>query len=874
MLPKPTDPPPKPARQPSAPPPSRTVKLSDLQEIGGREKEVFIPSDLPLAKPKIDPGVLYLIIGTAITLFIFVVYLIVRPSGDNTTASAPPLARSPQPRISQPAAPLPPVPQAPIVAVAPPPSSASTEPTTRQAVAAATRPEWFGLKPVRPKLPPAGVTDAMIGEAIQKGGDYLAAQYANNELIEKNASDYQEGANVLGTYALLHAGQAISDSRLQISSPFMQGLLGQMKKFDLNESRATYAHSLRASALALVNRAADQSALGGDLQWLLKSSVDGAYTYAMPPKGATSISWDNSNSQYGVLGIWAAADAGLSVPPGYWNEVEKHWLESQNTDGGWGYSAGDPTSRLSMTCAGLTTLCVVAEQRSHKMIAGQGSRDPDPPMTRAIQRALGWLDTGNHSVDLGSYSGYTLYGLERAALASGFKWFGQHDWYSELATQVIRDQKPDGSWSGSFSNAIATSFRLLFLSRGRQPLLVNKLRFDGYWNNRPRDASKLAEFVSTQLEQPFAWGIADLSRHSWEWLDSPLLFITTDTPPDLNDEDYAKLRDYTDQGGLIFIHNEWSTPAMDDFVAKLAAKVFPEYPLEPLPADHAIYSDVIHLANKPPLKAVSNGSRLLLIYSPTDLTKAWITRSPKDNKNPQSQLGLNLFIYAAGKDGFHRRLDSSYIPPPAFAPGGTIPIVRVQYPGAWNPEPAALARFSRWFQNQTSLALAVQPSTLAKLSTTTTPIAFLTGNAAADFSTMDLHALHNFVAQGGVLLIDAAGGSKPFIDSVRDQLLPRAFPEGQLVPLMPENPILAGTGDCMDPLPKPRLRRYAAEQLNGKDPALDLLSIGKGAVIISDLDVTTGLLDTGQYGIIGYTPSYAQSLVKNIVLWTLSRAGG
>ena len=46
---------------------------------------------------------------------------------------------------------------------------------------------------------------------------------------------------------------------------------------------------------------------------------------------------DNFNSRYGVLGVYAAARSeSFEVPEWYWLLVTKHWLESQNDDGGWG----------------------------------------------------------------------------------------------------------------------------------------------------------------------------------------------------------------------------------------------------------------------------------------------------------------------------------------------------------------------------------------------------------------------------------------------------------------------------------------------------------------------------------------------------------
>src|SRR6266446_5885514 len=47
--------------------------------------------------------------------------------------------------------------------------------------------------------------------------------------------------------------------------------------------------------------------------------------------------WDNSNSQFAVLGLHSAAHAGVKLPKEVWERVEMHCRETQNADGSWGY---------------------------------------------------------------------------------------------------------------------------------------------------------------------------------------------------------------------------------------------------------------------------------------------------------------------------------------------------------------------------------------------------------------------------------------------------------------------------------------------------------------------------------------------------------
>ena len=862
--------------------PTAGAQLSDLEAVGGEEgEEVFNPDAGGTYDGSgrrggpfggLDKNIVYAIAGGVGLILIFALYVILKPSHvDPSLTQATPaptyVPTKPTAPTDEEAKPD----KAPVLPITNPDPVVQLDPVVN--------PVWVGLKPRKPVLPIPPITDAAVEKSLILGSKFLKAQYKDGQAPDNGDPHEYGAANALCTYALLHVGEAIEDSDLQSNSEFMQKAIEADKRMNLSGGFETYGRGLQAMMLGLFNRDKDRDQLAKDRDWLLKAETKGAYGYFLPPAGTApdQVSWDNSNSQYGVLGIWAASEAGTPAPDTYWKDVDQHWISCQREDGGWGYTGGG--SSITMTSAGVTTLCVAAEQQT--LIARKGDKSTQhQKFSAAIEKGINWLGTGDNLLSVNADDGYTVYGIERAALATGYRYFGTHDWYRDIGARVITQQEKDGHWPTAYSDSVGASFHLLFLARGRQPLLMDKLRFDGDWNDRPRDVAKLTSFASSQLEKPFAWGVADLNRAWQDWLEAPVLLITTDAPVPFTDEQCAKLRAYADAGGFILFHAEFGDKGVAASGRDLAHRLYPEYPLAKVAPGDPIYSALfpINAAKAKPevgLEVVSNGSRPLMVIAPNDLTKDWVQWRSKDgNKNVNLQVGLNLFVAAAGKVDFRNRLNSPYLGKSEVAAIGTVPIQLIKYDGGnAMPEPIAWQRFANFFQNETSIGLDPQVTDIKAVDRNHGPIAVLTGNADVDFSKMDLHALQEFVSTGGVLIVDAAGGNKAFAKAVHDSLLPAAFPGGTPSDLPVDHPLLAGRLACSDLLPRPKVRRFSSELLKGSPPApMQYMTVnGRGTVLISDLDLTTGLLAASTYAVDGYTPAYANSLAKNVVLWTLDR---
>lgn len=831
------------------------------------------PIDLPPPpveeEPQENARVVWIVAGIALLLIGGLIALIIsmhrggEKASTETLPSSPstiPVAVAPPPTTS-PVAPPPPLPEAEVVAVAPTPEPQPAPATTETSPPTSSPAPRFSLDPA-PAPPPAGViTDTAINDSIQRGVDYLIKTMRSGEENTIGSGDMQDGVTALCTFALLHCGQAIKDQRLSIFDPYMRGLIDRLKTFPMDGHSAVYARSIRVTALALYNRKEDRSKLEEDVAWLLKKSRAGKYGYPEMPEW-----WDNSCGQYGALGVWAGADAGIRIQQQYWVDLNRHWTKYQSKDGGWSYR-GEQNSTLSMTCAGVTTLFVAADQLSVDRATSQFSAQPFSP---ALTKGLKWLAESDRAISLPEHwRGYALYGIERAGLASGFKFFGEHDWYRELAQQTMARQDDDGSWPGE-QPLVDTSFSLLFLSRGRHPILMNKLYFPGSWSNRPRDMAHLSKFVGKEMERPLNWQVVSLDSDWWSWLDAPILYIASHEPLKFSDDDCTKLRLYAMSGGLILTQTDADNKSFNMFAEDLAKKLFPQFPMQDVPANHPIYSAMYPTDTTAKLRGVSNGVRLLMVHSPTDLPHGWQLNETKTFAN-EFRTGANFFVYATGKDTLRNRLQTLYVPRVLQAPRATVPLARLKYKGNWDPEPEAWPRFARWFQRETSIALQIKETDVASLRWETAPLAHLTAVTSFNLTESEISALREFVKAGGVLLIDPCGGKRELAQALRNNVVVRIDPTAKPQMIRGEHSLLDGRGKGMSVLSKPAVRPFTIEANGAVTPYFDLVNLGEGAIIISDLDLTSGLLGSTTWGIAGYTPDYALAFIKNAVLWSAAR---
>jgi hypothetical protein len=464
-------------------------------------------------------------------------------------------------------------------------------------------------------------------------------------------------------------------------------------------------------------------------------------------------------------------------------------------------------------------------------------------------------------------------------VASGYKHLGQVNWYQDGSDYLIQSQNKDGKWG----SVINTSFALLFLSRGRAPVIMNKLQYTigqgtktepGNWNQRPRDVSNLAKFVADQAERPLNWQIVNFTAPVEDLHDAPILYIAGNQPINFTAEQKQKIKQYIEEGGLLLAHADGGAKPFAESIRKLGTELF-KSEFRPLPATHVILTDEQFVATnwkrKPNILGLSNGVRELILLIPDgDPARYWQSYDI-GGRGEVFELVANIFQYAVDKQNARNKGETYVVrPDPKVTPTQTIKLARLEYGGNWNPEPGGWRRLAAVLHNTQRTTLNVESVPLLNLADTDATIAHLTGTNAVTFDSEERLQLKGFVQGGGMLIVDAAGGSTAFAQSIEREFESIFGDEAKALkePLPADHPIYKKPLN-VDITYRAYAKRNVSGDLRGGRIRM-MQRKGKPAVIYSPDDLSNGLVGAAVDGVLGYEPQTATALMTN----TLKVASG
>jgi hypothetical protein len=754
--------------------------------------------------------------------------------------------------------------------------------------------------------PAEPLTAGEVRDAIAGGVKYLLEEQDQNRGTWNDLAPYPGGVTALCTLALLNSGVEPSHPQIQKALKFLRNL----------EPTKTYSVSLQTMVFCAAEPKRDQILIQRNVNWLESIQLpNGSWSY---PSG----DGDNSNAQFAVLALHEAERVGAEVRPEIWQKAADYWATCQNPDGAWGYKVDWNEGLGSMTCAGIGAM-VICQERVRKADASVDNgfvqccqlQEQDD----SLDRAINWL-ARNFSVrrnpgrrGMGQvWHYYYLYGLERVGRLTARRFIGDHDWYREGAEYLIRQQDPfSHHWQGQNtaedSPHIATSMALLFLSKGRRPVLMAQVKHgpDRDWNNHENAVANLTSYIEKLWDLDLTWQVVDpQSATVDDLLQSPVLFLTGSKPPELAGNE-TKIRDYLDRGGFLFAEACClDGSGFEQGLRKFLDGVFPEkeYTLRRAEPSHPIWRVEELVRPESPyvgrLWTVEYGCRTCVVFSEIDLSCYW-ELSGRGNR-PQfpeaienrladaKVIGANVLAYATNREpkGKEASFVATIDPEELLSAGsrGTIQIAKLQHGGGCNDAPGALVNLLR---------TAAQGDLKLQVSTTEYPItadnpqlpkyimAFMHGRHDFRFTPNEQKNLREYLLNGGTLFADSICASKDFAAAfVRE--IHAVLPDAKLERIPVTDPIFTNDAGGFD-VRRVRRRDPVARQANEpletrtREVEPELMGIkldGRWAVIFSPYDISCALEQHEAMQCRGYTREDAARIGLNVLMYVLSPDAG
>jgi hypothetical protein len=251
---------------------------------------------------------------------------------------------------------------------------------------------------------------------------------------------------------------------------------------ELHAGPGTYEAGVTAMVFANLDASLNRSLIELIATYLRgRQNGNGSWDYNDRTQGDTSI------SQYAVLGLWEAENAGVDVSPSVWDRAAAWYMSTQSGGGSWNYHRdGQYPETLSMTAAGVGSLMICRRQLDRHRQQKRGtnpllltlvpesqheSYHPSTSSTQidqAITRGLAWIAAnfapGNTAIT-GQSANYGLYGIERIGALGDRQTIGRVDWFAKGRDFLHATQGADGSWPGAHGTEMNTVWGVLFLTK-------------------------------------------------------------------------------------------------------------------------------------------------------------------------------------------------------------------------------------------------------------------------------------------------------------------------------------------------------------------------------------------------------------------------
>ncbi|MBI5688004.1 MAG: DUF4159 domain-containing protein [Verrucomicrobia bacterium] len=428
------------------------------------------------------------------------------------------------------------------------------------------------------------------------------------------------------------------------------------------------------------------------------------------------------------------------------------------------------------------------------------------------------------------------------------------------------------------------------------PVLVTKIRTADAedWARTPNDIKGLLQSMSSGMNVSFSSNIKSFKDISSDPAKNPVLYRSGYKPFKLDEREAKNLRQYILNGGTLIFNALVGHPDFYKSALQAARDILPEQPVYQLRIDHPVFHSFYNIEkvkyrartvkdgmvpsqiSYPHLDGVDVDNRTAIFISRWDFSCGWESNKHEawgyENEDAR-KLGANVFSYVTAMRDAGRSVGKSVeLINADKKTAGKFRVGQVMHNGMWRTRTAAFPMLLNAFHTVTGTPVSFELNqvSLADSSVYAYPFLYLTGTTDFTLSETERANLRRFLANGGVLFVEAGEGRASFDTAFRQEMA-QVLPGRSLAPLPAGSTLFREPMGVASVKARPAL---AAKRSNQVEMAPEIYGIelnGTMSVIYSPFDLSAGWEGALAPYALGYEAADAKNIGINILFSAVAR---
>ena len=260
--------------------------------------------------------------------------------------------------------------------------------------------------------------------------------------------------------------------------------------------------------------------------------------------------------------------------------------------------------------------------------------------------------------------------VSRWGMAVGWQGEVQEDWQAyqpdsafRLGVNILNYASSMRAWAKNAAQAMQFQDKLKSYS---DTISLAQVVYDGVWKTRHKGLSVLLQTFNDRTGIPVKFGLKELRLTDKAIFDSPVLYMSGHEHFELGSEEKAALKEYLENGGLLFAESCCGRKGFDASFRQLISSLFPGKKLDRIPTSSPLFKQPNDISSigvtaglmqetgqaqtEPTLLGLDLYGHYGVIYSPFGLAGGWeMSQSPYArgvNDVGALQLGQNILMHS------------------------------------------------------------------------------------------------------------------------------------------------------------------------------------------------------------------------------------